>query len=66
MLLSTIYSLLAMLLWPLAFTLATEAGNDGRAVAFTNDLATRDDDGQEFDFIFTYGDQESGKVCHAA
>lgn len=66
MLLSTIYSLLAMLLWPLAVTLATEAGNDGRAVAFTNDLATRDDDGQEFDFIFTYGDQESGKVCHAA
>lgn len=38
----------------------------GRAVAFTNALATRDDDGQEFDFIFTYGDQESGKVCHAA
>ncbi|PPJ51255.1 hypothetical protein CBER1_08184 [Cercospora berteroae] len=75
MLLSTIYHTVLLLFWSFTFARTIEVGNDEPALVDPSDTATshyrsmnhlEKRDGQDLYFVYTYGDEKSGKICHAA
>ncbi|GIZ45668.1 hypothetical protein CKM354_000882500 [Cercospora kikuchii] len=75
MLCSTVNNLLLLLFWSFTSAHTIDSGNGDMTFGGPNDLANSQyrsitdlekRNGQDLYFIFTYGDEKSGKICHAA